>query len=186
MFGIGMQELMIILVVALIFIGPSKLPEVARTIGKGLREVRKASDDLRSTIMLDDIEPPTPPRTPLRTLPPPRNDTVPVDAEVTPAIHGSLAVAADGAISRGGNVRGDSAHGESAREDSDPNDAHDHRGMPDASSNDDVNALIADARMRLEKSGGLARHGENAASSEREAGAAPADTAPSVDETKSA
>jgi sec-independent protein translocase protein TatA len=177
MFGIGMQELMIILVVALIFIGPSKLPEVARTIGKGLREVRKASDDLRSTIMLDDVEPPTPPRAPLRTLPPPRNDAVPIDAEVTPAIHGSLTVVAEGAVSRGGSVQGDI----------DPNDATDHHGMPSVSSNDDVNALIADARMRLEKSGALSRQSvpgeQNATTTSADA---PVDAAASDDTKKSA
>jgi sec-independent protein translocase protein TatA len=175
MFGIGMQELMIILVVALIFIGPSKLPEVARTIGKGLREVRKASDDLRSTIMLDDVDPPTPPRTPARTLPPPRNDVLPIDAEVTPAIHGSLAVAAPGAVSRGGSVSGDV----------DPEDANDHRGMPDVSSNSDVNKLIADARMRLEQSGALSPHAPRPASSDDASTPVNTDTPTPVDGPKS-
>ncbi len=53
MFGIGMQELVIILAVALIFIGPKKLPELAKQIAKGMRELRRASDDLKASIMVD-------------------------------------------------------------------------------------------------------------------------------------
>jgi len=50
MFGIGMQELLIILAVALIIIGPKKLPELARTLGKGLAEFRRATNDLKYSI----------------------------------------------------------------------------------------------------------------------------------------
>ncbi|MCC7108145.1 MAG: twin-arginine translocase TatA/TatE family subunit [Deltaproteobacteria bacterium] len=54
MFGIGMSEMVIILAVALLVFGPQKLPEIAKGIAKGLRELRKAGDDLRSSIDLDD------------------------------------------------------------------------------------------------------------------------------------
>ena len=50
MFGIGMTELLLILVVALIVIGPKRLPEVARALGKGLAEFRRASDELRNAV----------------------------------------------------------------------------------------------------------------------------------------
>jgi sec-independent protein translocase protein TatA len=45
MFGIGMQELMVILVIALIIFGPGKLPEVGSTIGKAIRGFKKAMDE---------------------------------------------------------------------------------------------------------------------------------------------
>ncbi|MEW6378209.1 MAG: Sec-independent protein translocase protein TatB [bacterium] len=50
MFGIGTGELLIILVIALVIIGPNKLPELARILGKGLAEFRKAADDLKDSV----------------------------------------------------------------------------------------------------------------------------------------
>ena len=50
MFGIGLPEMIIIAVVALIFIGPDKLPGVLRSIGKGLVELKRATSDVRSTL----------------------------------------------------------------------------------------------------------------------------------------
>ncbi len=47
MFGIGMPELMIIFVIALIVIGPAKLPELARSLGKTLAEFKRATDDFK-------------------------------------------------------------------------------------------------------------------------------------------
>jgi len=46
MFGIGMPELMVIMVVALIVLGPKRLPEIARLLGKGLAEFRHATSDV--------------------------------------------------------------------------------------------------------------------------------------------
>ena len=48
MFGIGMPELLLILGLALIVLGPKKLPELAKALGKGLAEFRRATDDLKS------------------------------------------------------------------------------------------------------------------------------------------
>ena len=56
MFGIGMSELLIILGLALILIGPRKLPELARSLGKTMGELRRATDDLKETIV-EEIEP---------------------------------------------------------------------------------------------------------------------------------
>ena len=50
MFGIGMPELVIIMVIALIVIGPQKLPDLARSLGKGLAEFKKATDDFKTSI----------------------------------------------------------------------------------------------------------------------------------------
>jgi TatA/E family protein of Tat protein translocase len=53
-FNIGPTELIVILVLALIIFGPSRLPEIGRTVGKSLREVRKATDEIRKDIAIDD------------------------------------------------------------------------------------------------------------------------------------
>ena len=58
MFGIGIQELGIVLVVALLVFGPRRLPELARTLGKGMAEFRKASTELRRTVNLELNDPP--------------------------------------------------------------------------------------------------------------------------------
>jgi TatA/E family protein of Tat protein translocase len=58
-FNIGPQELLLILLVALVIVGPKRLPELSRTIGRGLREFRKAQDEVTKTIRLglDETEP---------------------------------------------------------------------------------------------------------------------------------
>ena len=56
MFGIGPLELVVILVVALLVFGPKRVPELARTLGRGLAEFRRASNDLRKTLALDELQ----------------------------------------------------------------------------------------------------------------------------------
>ena len=62
MFGVGFQELLVILVIALLIFGPKKLPELARSMGRAFAEFRRASTELRQH--LDFSEPPPPPPRP--------------------------------------------------------------------------------------------------------------------------
>jgi Tat protein translocase TatB subunit len=61
MFGIGTPELLVILIVALIVVGPQRLPELGRTVGRALREFRKVQDEVRGMVRteigsdLDDV-----------------------------------------------------------------------------------------------------------------------------------
>jgi len=54
MFGIGLPELLLILAIALIVVGPSKLPDLARALGRGYAEFRKATNELKETLDQDD------------------------------------------------------------------------------------------------------------------------------------
>jgi TatA/E family protein of Tat protein translocase len=67
MFDIGLQELALIFVIALLVFGPKNLPQLGRSLGRAMREFRRASDEFRSTIEtnlkineLDPIPEPTP------------------------------------------------------------------------------------------------------------------------------
>ena len=54
-FGIGFSEIILIVVVLLLVVGPQKLPELAKTFGKGMRVVRKASADLRAAVNFEEV-----------------------------------------------------------------------------------------------------------------------------------
>ena len=47
---VGVQEMIVIFVIALVLFGPKKLPELGRTIGKAITEFRRASNDLKATL----------------------------------------------------------------------------------------------------------------------------------------
>jgi Tat protein translocase TatB subunit len=84
MLNIGPQELILILIVALVVVGPQRLPELGRTIGKVLREFRKIQTDVKDTIKFDLDDDPAPyvrPRTSPGTSP--RTPSLPENGEVT-------------------------------------------------------------------------------------------------------
>src|SRR5215813_10083290 len=63
MFDIGLQELVLIFVIALIVFGPKNLPQLGRSLGRAMREFKRASDEFRSTIETNlEINEPDPPR----------------------------------------------------------------------------------------------------------------------------
>jgi sec-independent protein translocase protein TatA len=83
-FDIGLQEMLVIGVLALLVFGPSKLPELGRMVGRAMREFRRASDEFRSTVEtnlhINDLDPP-----------PPAPETAPAPAVALPSESEALA-----------------------------------------------------------------------------------------------
>jgi TatA/E family protein of Tat protein translocase len=79
--NIGAPELIIILIIALIVLGPGKLPDVASSLGKSVREFRRAAGDLSDAAKLEPDKPATPvAATPTQAGPPPVAPAAPVAA----------------------------------------------------------------------------------------------------------
>jgi TatA/E family protein of Tat protein translocase len=55
MLNIGPQELLLVLIIGLLVVGPQRLPEISRQIGRGLREFRKIQDDVKGFVNLDEV-----------------------------------------------------------------------------------------------------------------------------------
>jgi len=118
MFGMSATELVIILVIALLVLGPKELPNVAKTLGKTLRDVRQAGEDLRDSFqgemrgLMDDRPPPrVPPPGATARMPaavPPPAGVLPAAPAATPptappAPPGPATLAAAAEASRGPN-----------------------------------------------------------------------------------
>ncbi len=97
MFGLGFGEIVIIAILALLLLGPDRLPEAAKTLGKTLRDVRRATDDIKGQIetelYLDErkaakpaLVPPVPAAPPAPTGPPPS-----ATSENVPGLEAALA-----------------------------------------------------------------------------------------------
>jgi TatA/E family protein of Tat protein translocase len=99
MLNIGPQELLLILVVALLVVGPRRLPELGRSLGKGLRELRKAQNEVRKTIQveLDDEPRPASPKPPAAARPP---DGDGADGASTDGVASAGAASAVGEVSK--------------------------------------------------------------------------------------
>jgi TatA/E family protein of Tat protein translocase len=54
MFGIGMPEMLLLLAIALVVIGPKKLPDLAKSLGRAMREFKKATNEFKETIQIDE------------------------------------------------------------------------------------------------------------------------------------
>jgi TatA/E family protein of Tat protein translocase len=102
MFDIGLQEMLVIGVLALLVFGPSKLPELGRMVGRALREFRRASDEFRSTVEtnlhINDPDPP-PVESYTATTTPTESIATPLPSETEPLApetsDSSVAVAGD-------------------------------------------------------------------------------------------
>ena len=90
--NIGPLELIIILVIALLILGPGKLPEVGASLGKSIREFRKAASDVQDSVKLDPAPAPAPvaAQTPVApAVAPAAAPVTPVAAPVAPAVPGA-------------------------------------------------------------------------------------------------
>jgi len=92
MFDIGLQEMLVIGVLALLVFGPSKLPELGRMVGRAMREFRRASDEFRSTVEtnlhINDPEPIIAPPSPASVDATPVPVTAPLPSEAEAALTG--------------------------------------------------------------------------------------------------
>ncbi|MBM4408027.1 MAG: twin-arginine translocase TatA/TatE family subunit [Chloroflexi bacterium] len=78
----GPLELVIILVIALVILGPGKLPDVGASLGKSIREFRKASSDVQDAVRVDTS--PVPAATQAQAAPPATTSTIEPGAEAKP------------------------------------------------------------------------------------------------------
>jgi sec-independent protein translocase protein TatB len=98
MFGLSFGEILIIAVIALLLLGPERLPDAAKTLGKGLRQIRRATDDLKDQvereIYVEERKGPRPslvPPVPAAPIPGAAGPPPPASAENVPGLEAALA-----------------------------------------------------------------------------------------------
>ena len=105
MFDIGLQEMLVIGVLALLVFGPSKLPELGRMVGRAMREFRRASDEFRSTVEtnlhINDPDPPPPEPTPAIAVETAESAATPLPSELEPVSPESAGIAQEPAPEHG-------------------------------------------------------------------------------------
>jgi sec-independent protein translocase protein TatB len=82
MFGLGFQEIIIILIIALLVIGPRKLPDLAKSLGKAFREFKSATEDLKQNFDLETLTREEPPPIPKKSAPDDAQDPKPDTKEI--------------------------------------------------------------------------------------------------------
>ena len=90
MLNIGTPELLVILIVALLVVGPQRLPELSRQLGRGLREFRKIQDDVKDMVKVDLDAPEAP-------------SSAPAGSPMAPGVHRSRRPAEPEAAGAAGN-----------------------------------------------------------------------------------
>jgi TatA/E family protein of Tat protein translocase len=92
-FNIGPMELIVVLIIALIVVGPGKLPDVGSALGKSIREFRKAATDVKESTSLEPAKAPEPPAVAAAIAAPaapavaaPEPAAAPVPAPIPPAV----------------------------------------------------------------------------------------------------
>ena len=83
MFGLGFQEIIVILIIALLVIGPRKLPDLAKSLGKAFREFKNATEDLKQNFDLETLTREEPPPIPKKPSPDDAKDPKPDTKETT-------------------------------------------------------------------------------------------------------
>src|SRR5947208_10491831 len=98
MLNIGTPELLVILIIALLVVGPQRLPELSRQLGRGLREFRKIQDDVKDMVKVDLDTPDAPP------------PSAPAGSPMAPGVHRTRRpAAADGTGADGSGAGGNGA-----------------------------------------------------------------------------
>jgi sec-independent protein translocase protein TatB len=98
MFGLSFTEVVIIAILALLLLGPDRLPDAAKTLGKGLRELRKATDDIKDQVEQEiygdpkkAVRPSLVPPVPAQAVPGPAGPPPAATAENVPGLDAALA-----------------------------------------------------------------------------------------------